>query len=231
MGLQPYIYGIDIETDTRVHGFDPAVAPITTVALSGRTFEELFLGDEADLLGALDRRLASLPPGLIATWNGATFDLPFIADRAQLLGVPLHLRLCLDRSLTMGRSPLPGHAGAYRAAWGDHAHLDTYRIYGETSTGWPVPGWSSLRTIGRLIGLNQRAGHLPRQPDLATEALHANAASDARLARALAERRWAAGLRLADQVSPEETQQVAVAVRRVARQGRFEPMPVRTALG
>lgn len=226
MGQQPFIYGIDIETDTRVDGSDPAVASITTVVLSGQGFEEFFIGDEADLLTALDRRLASLPPGLLASWNGATFDLPFIADRAELLGVALRLRLCPDQSLTMGRPTLPGHASAYRASWADHAHLDTYRIYGDTST-----GWASLRTIGRLIGLGEQGGRAVRRSDLANEALHANAASDARLARSLAERRWTAGLRLADRVTAEETRPVAVSAPRVARADRFHPSPVQTAVG
>lgn len=160
MGQTAVIYGLDIETDTSGDGWDPAVASVRTVALSCRSLDEVFTGDEATLLAELDHRLATLPPGIIATWNGSTLDLPFIADRARLLGVDLSLRLCLDRRLTLDRAPLPGHAGAYRGAWGHHAHLDTFRLYGQGS---PSPTWTSLRTIGRLLGL----GGLPRprRPD------------------------------------------------------------------
>ena len=48
------IYGLDIETDTSHDGLDPAVARVRAVALSGRTFDDLFVGDEADLLRQLD---------------------------------------------------------------------------------------------------------------------------------------------------------------------------------
>lgn len=230
MGQQPQIYGIDIETDTRYDGLDPAVASVRTVALSNQDFDEVFVGDEATLLTTLDRRLAELPPGVLATWNGATFDLPFIADRARLLDLDLGLTLCLDRRLTLGRTPLPGHAGAYRGAWGHHGHLDTFRLYGGTS----APGRMSLRALGRLVGLGTHAGSAPRGSDQANEALHAHAASDARLARVLAERRWNAALRLVDRVEPDEAQPVSVAARRLERQARIDgyqgTRPLRPAL-
>ena len=47
------VYGLDIETDTRTDAVDPAIAPVVTVALSGRNFDEVFVGPEADLLVAL----------------------------------------------------------------------------------------------------------------------------------------------------------------------------------
>ncbi len=212
---QPQIYGLDIETDTARGGFDPAVTPLLRVALSGRSFDEVFVGDEATLLGALDARLRALEPGILATWNGATFDLPFIADRARLAGVELDLHLCPDRALTRGRTTLPGHAGAYRASWGGHAHLDTFRLYGDHG---PSP-WTSLRTIGRLLGLGS-AGPADRTHDLANEALHAHAASDARLARVLAQRRWAVAVRLVDRLADDEARPVTVAAERLARQAR-----------
>lgn len=211
------IYGLDIETDTQCDGADPAVAAVRTIALSTRRADEVFTGDEATLLRQLNDRLASLPPGIVATWNGATFDLPFIADRARVLGVHLDLRLCLDRRLTLGRTPLPGHAGAYRGAWGQHGHVDTFRLYGLSSAS---PVWTSLRTIGRVLGLGPQAGPTDRTLDLANEALHAHAASDARLARVLAERRASAAMRLIDRLDPDEVQTVAVAARRLARQER-----------
>ena len=216
MGHEHIFYGIDIETDT-TRAVDPAVAPILTVALSGVAFDEEFTGGEADLLRALNARLATLPPGVLATWNGATFDLPYIADRARVLGVALDLQLCRDRRLTFGRSLLPGHGGAYRGAWGVHGHLDTFRLYGHT--GGPSV-WSSLRTIGRLVGLGAMPTVVRRHDDLANEALHAHASSDARLARVLAERRRAAALRLVDHVEAAEVQPVSVAAARLARQAR-----------
>ncbi len=216
MGYNHNFYGIDIETDT-TQAVDPAVAPIHTVALSGAAFDEEFTGDETELLQALNTRLAALPPGVLATWTGATYDLPYIADRARVLGVDLDLQLCRDRRLTFGRTLLPGHGGAYRGAWGSHGHLDTFRLYGHT--GGPSV-WSSLRTIGRLVGLGTMPMVARRHDDLTNEALHAHARSDARLARVLAERRHVAALRLVDHIDAAEVQPVSVAATRLARQAR-----------
>jgi hypothetical protein len=222
------VYGLDIETDTRTDGADPAVAPVVTVALSGRNLDEIFVGPEPELLAALDERLARLEPGVIATWNGSTFDLPFIADRARLLGLDLGLQLCLDPRLTMGRALLPGHGGAYRAAWHRHGHLDTFRLYGQPSGSGH---WASLRVIGRVLGLSPApalGGGRGCTQLLANEALHAHAPSDARLARVLAERRWSAAHRLIDRVEPLEVQPVSVAAHRLERQARLDRRPVAT---
>lgn len=217
MAHQATIYGLDIETDNTSDGLDPAVASVRAVALSGRTFDELFIGDEVDLLLALDARIASLAPGVVATWNGSAFDLPFLADRARILGVDLGLKLCLDRRLTLHRAPLPGHAGAYRASWYDHGHLDTFRLYGvETSAAQRL----SLRSLGRLVGIGGGEVHPARTQTLCNEALHACAPSDARLARVLAERRWPAAARMIDRVDWNEAEPVAVAAQRLARQDR-----------
>lgn len=200
MGHQAAIYGIDIEIDTRSGRLDTAVAPVRTVALCGRSFDEVFTGDEAALLRDLDHRIRSLAPGVLATWNGGVFDLPFLADRAALLGIEMDLQLQLDRRLTLHRRPLPGHAGAYRGAWGPHRHLDTFRLYGHHG---PSP-WTSLRAIGRLLGLTAPGGPADRTHDLASEAFNAHAASDARLARVLAERRWSTAQRLVDRLGPDQ---------------------------
>ena len=64
------VYGLDIETDTTVDGLDPYVAPVVTVALSNEGFDEVFTGPEDQILRDLDDRLASMSPGVIATWNG-----------------------------------------------------------------------------------------------------------------------------------------------------------------
>jgi DNA polymerase elongation subunit (family B) len=214
MGQLAAIYGLDIETDNSHDGLDPAVASVRAIALSGRTFDELFVGDEADLLRGLDARLAELPVGVVATWNGSAFDLPFLADRARILGVPLGLKLCLDRRLTLQRAPLPGHAGAYRAGWHEHGHLDTYRLYGGAPT---AAQRLSLRSLGRLVGLGCEDVRRTRSQNLSNEALHACAPSDARLARVLAERRWPAAARMIDRVQSDEAQPVSVAAQRLAR--------------
>src|SRR5262245_56341746 len=126
----PPIYGLDIETDTTVDGLDPAVGRVLVAAVATPAGPLVFADDdEAHLLDRLDWCLGGLEPGVIATWNGAKFDLPYLADRAQRVGVDLALRLWLDPRLGLDRPPLPGHAGAYRAAWGAHAHLDAYRLY------------------------------------------------------------------------------------------------------
>src|SRR3954447_16716520 len=103
MRQRPPIYGLDIETDTTENGLDPDVAAVVTVALAGPGYEEVFTGDEPQLLIDLDDRLHQLEPGVIATWNGAAFDLPFLADRAELCDVDLGLRLREDRTITMHR--------------------------------------------------------------------------------------------------------------------------------
>jgi DNA polymerase elongation subunit (family B) len=218
------VYGLDIETDTTHDGLDPAVAAVRAVALSSRAGDELFLGDEADLIRALDRRLATLPVGVLATWNGATFDLPFLADRARILGLDLGLRLCLDRSLTLRRTPLPGHAGAYRGTWHGHGHLDTFRLYGQRRVDAPRP---TLRSLGRRFGIGASVNQQPRHHDLTNEALHAHAPSDARLARVLAERRGAGAIRFIDHVADTEAEEVAVAARRLARRDPAERVVLR----
>lgn len=227
MGHQAVIYGLDIETDNTEDGLDPAVAAVRAVALSGATFDELFVGDEHDILTALDARLASLPTGVVATWNGSAFDLPFLADRARILGVDLGLKLRLDRGLTMHRAPLPGHAGAYRASWHEHGHLDTFRIYGGDTT---AAQRLSLRSLGRLVGIGAAQVHPARTQTLCNEALHACAPSDARLARVLAERRWPAAARMIDRVRWNEAEPVAVAAQRLARQDRTVAAGLRPAV-
>jgi DNA polymerase elongation subunit (family B) len=191
------IYGLDIETDTSIDGLDPAVSPVVTVALSTPEADEVFVGDEPDLLTALDRRLRSLEPGVIATWNGAAFDLPFLADRAAACGLDLGLRLAPDPTVVLSRGPLPGHAGAYRASWYDHGHLDAYRVY-RGDVGRVLHISCSLKTVARVVGLTPVEVDRERIHELAPAVLDAYVASDARLARILAERRWPGVARCVD---------------------------------
>jgi DNA polymerase elongation subunit (family B) len=192
------IYGLDIETDTTVDGLDPSVSRIVAIALSTGG-DELFEGPEDELLEALDHRLAELPPGVIATWNGSAFDLPFIADRAARWRLRLGLHLVADPRMRHRHSPLPGHVHCYRASWFGHSHLDAYRLYRD-DVGPALRISCSLKSIARLVGLAPVEVDRERIHDLSREALHAYAASDARLARVLAERRWATAARRVDQV-------------------------------
>ena len=192
MQPRPPVYGLDIETDTTVDGLDPAVGAIVTVALSGPDGDAVFDGPEASMLIAVDARLAALPPGVLATWNGAHFDLPFLADRAAHHGVALGLRLTLDPRIPSRRDPLPGHDGAYRAWWHGHRHVDAYQLY-RSDVGSVLGISCSLKTIARLVGLAPIEVDRARIHDLTPEALAAYVVSDARLARLLAERRADAG--------------------------------------
>jgi DNA polymerase elongation subunit (family B) len=189
MAGPPLIYGLDIETDTTVDGLDPAVAPVVTVALSGPRGDEVFEGDEASVLSALDARLRALAPGVLATWNGAAFDLPFLADRARACGLALGLRLVPDPTDMLDRCPLPGHVGAYRAWWYGHRHLDAYRVY-RGDVGRVLHLSCSLKAVARLVGIRPVEVDRERIHELAPAVLADYVASDARLARLLAERRW-----------------------------------------
>lgn len=197
------VYGLDIETDTSVDGLDPRVAPVVTVALAGVGYEETFSGPEQHLLTELDERLAQLEPGIIATWNGAAFDLPFLADRAAINDIRLGLRLQPDDTIAIRKAPLAGHNGAYRASWFDHSHIDAYRLYrGDVGPALRIS--CSLKSIARFVGLAPVEVDRTRIHDLSNEALHAYAASDARLARILTERRWGTASRFVDEMVRDE---------------------------
>ena len=191
------VYGLDIETDTSIDGLDPAVAPVVTIGLSNDGYDEVFTGPEHEILHDIDERLAELEPGVIATWNGAAFDLPFLADRASLHGIPLGLRLRGDPRLQLDHDPLPGHSFAYRARWFHHGHVDAYRLY-RADVGPALRVSCSLKSIARLVGFTPVDVDRTRIHDLSHEILHAYAASDARLARVLTERRWPTAVRYVD---------------------------------
>ncbi|MCP3853272.1 MAG: hypothetical protein GY745_20785 [Actinomycetia bacterium] len=185
MNRQPVLYGLDIEIDTTIEALDPEVSPIMGVALSGPRVDELFTGPEPLLLAGLDHRLQGLEPGVIVTWDGARFDLPFIAARARVWDTPLHLHL----------EARPGSDGSFNAMWGPHRHLDARRLYDQAGRG---------RT---RFGRRRAAGSAP--PELGSEALHANPASDARLARTLADRRWGVARRSIDRLVAQPGQLVS----------------------
>lgn len=200
-GRRP-LYGLDIETDTSADGLDPGVARVVAVAVSSAARGELVLtGPEAALLAALDAHLGALAPGVIVTWNGGAFDLPFLATRAERAGVELGLELAWDpRGYRPGRAPLPGSIGTYAASWHGHVHLDAYRAW-RTLAGPDEP--CGLKAVARAEGFD------PVELDDVT-ALHAlpagdlcrYVASDARVTRDLAERRWRDVRRFIDRLPP-----------------------------
>lgn len=193
-GLPLPLYGLDIETDTSCGGLDPRVGGVIAAAVSTPTDTVALTGPEAELLASLDELLASLAPGVVVTWHGAGFDLPFLADRARLTGVRLGLELRLDSRIDV-RGPLAGHAGAYRARWAAHTHLDAYQLYRDV--GRAVMLSCSLKSMARFFGLDAIEVDRARVHELEPLDLSAYVASDAELARQLAALRWhAASLHL-----------------------------------
>ena len=162
MGRRLPVYGLDIETDTSVDGLDPATSRVLTVALSQAGIDEMFVGFEHELLAELDDRLAQLEPGRVRHVERCRVRPPVPRRPRRALGAATRAATSGSiPTIRLQHAPLPGHAGAYRAAWHHHGHLDAYRLYRDDVH------------------------------DLTTEAMHAYASSDARLARVLTERRWA----------------------------------------
>lgn len=188
-------YGLDIETDTTVNGLDPAVAAVVAVAVVGHDLEVVLEGDEPTLLRELDELLRSLPAGILITWNGAGFDLPFLADRATRHDLRLGLRLEIDPTRHGRRDPLPGHDGAYRGRWYDHAHLDGYRLF-RADVGASLGLSCGLKPLAHMVGLPVIEVDRARIHELDDATRRAYVASDAYLARALTRRRvrWEAGI-------------------------------------
>ena len=225
---QPAIYGIDIETDTSSNGLDPAVAARASpspcpAARSTRSSSVR----RRSCSRTLDTRLASLAPGVLATWNGATFDLPFIADRARLLGVGIGLHLCLDRRLTLDRPTLPGHGGAYRGAWGHHAHLDTFRLYGPAAGRIP---WLAPHRSGGSSASAARAAPptapttSPTRPSTPTPPAMPASPGCWPSAGGATPCAWSTAW------GTQEARPVSVAAQRLERQARHEGRPLRPAV-
>ena len=208
MGPDQPLYGLDIETDTTIDGLDPATSPIVAVAVSSAEHDVVLTGPEATILGNLDALLLETAPGIIVTWNGAAFDLPFLADRGDHLGVPLGLRLRLDPVLR-ARTPLPGHEGAYRAGWHGHRHLDAYRVY-RNDLHRHLELSCSLKSVASFLGIPAVQVDASRIHELGPEELAAYVASDARVACAVARRRWATATPFLDPVvEPGEVRPLA----------------------
>jgi hypothetical protein len=193
----PPLYGLDVETDTSVDGLDPSCSAIVAVAVATPWGDEVLTGAEPDLLRRTDDLVASLPAGVLVTWNGSGFDLPFLADRSRLAGVPIGLRLWNDASVAASRPSLPGHAAPYRGAWYHHGHLDGYRLY-RSDVGRSLGLSCGLKALARLCGLEPVEVDRSQVHRLGHDELRDYVASDARLARALVARRLPAALGFAD---------------------------------
>lgn len=200
---RPALYGLDIETDTSCDGLDPTVACVVAVALSSEHAGEVVLtGSEAGVLAALDSQLAALPAGVIVTWNGGAFDLPFLAARAAVAAVRLGLELAWDPAASRpGRPPLPGALGTCAARWYGHDHLDVYRAWRQSVAVADEP--CGLKAVARSEGF------VPVEVDDVTMLHHEPlahlrryVASDAVLARQLAEGHWGTVRRFVDRLPP-----------------------------
>ena len=212
------MYGLDIETDTTIDGLDPASSAIVAVALSTADGDIVFLGDEADIISATERALAALDPGVVVTWNGSAFDLPFLVDRAARCDVELSLRLSSDPGIGLHRHPLPGHAAAYRATWGHHAHIDGYLLY-RADVGRSLGLPCGLKRLSRFLGLDPVEVDRALIHELDDDAIREYVASDARLARELVLRR----------LPPRRRMESPVVERRTGEWSPPDPMALRHA--
>jgi uncharacterized protein YprB with RNaseH-like and TPR domain len=201
-GRRP-LYGLDIETDTSADGLDPGVARVVAVAVSSASAGDVVLtGPEAGVLAALDAHLADLEPGVLVTWNGGAFDLPFLSARSVVVGVPLGLELAWDPAgYRVGRSPLPGALGTYAAGWYGHEHVDAYRAW---RTRLAAPDEScGLKAVARSCGLDAvELDDIALLHQASPDELRRYVASDASLARRLAELRWGEVRRCIDRLPP-----------------------------
>ena len=196
-------YGLDIETDTTIDGLDPEVAAVVAVAVAGADLEVVLDGDETSILRELDALLASLPAGVLVTWNGSAFDLPFLGDRARRRNVELGLRLELDPSIPGHHDPLVGHRGAYRAGWHAHRHLDGYQVF-RADVGAALHMSCGLKPLARFVGLPVVEVDRAQIHELTDAEVRSYVASDAHLARALVTRRWATARRAVDAEVPPQ---------------------------
>lgn len=194
--MVPPRYGLDIETDTSAGGLDPAGSAVVAAAVSTENGERVFEGDEVEVLTSLDAHLASLPAGIIVTWNGSGFDLPFIARRAELLRLHLALRLSDDATACL-RDPMPGLVHPQLARWHDHDHIDGYRLY-RADVGRTLGLSCALKAMAAAVGLPAVVVDIAELHNLPSDEVAAYVASDARLARQLVDRRLPHALASAD---------------------------------
>ena len=128
----------------------------------------------------------------MVTWNGCSFDLPFLAIRAAVCDTPLGLELWCRTGADAGASLpdvcWPPPPQGFGGRWAPHAHLDgylTYRADVRRSLGLSC----GLKAMSRLVGLQPVEVDYDQLHTLSDHDLAAYAASDARLACRLVQRR------------------------------------------
>ncbi|MEZ5377665.1 MAG: hypothetical protein R2733_14265 [Acidimicrobiales bacterium] len=189
MPALPLIYGLDLVTNTEGPTIDLTSDRIVAIGLSTEAGEELYEGDEAELLTMVDRRLEMLRHGVLTTWGGSVLALPLLHGRVAALGLDLSLRIFPDerRNPRNGASaPISGVEQPMWGAWHSHPHLDLARVYDDDHR-----RWNPLRTRRTTP-----ESHFPATDELTAR----DPRDDARLARTLAERRWAQARRLIDRM-------------------------------
>ncbi|MEM8706799.1 MAG: ribonuclease H-like domain-containing protein [Actinomycetota bacterium] len=183
------LIGLDIETDTTIDGLDPRQSAVLAVAVSGAGHDVVIDGpDESSILRRVDELLASIPHGILVTWNGSGFDLPFIAARAAVLGLSLGLVTRHDPRMPGRHDPLPGEPGRVRGRWHALRHLDGYQPY-RSDVGHVLSISCGLKSLAKLAGLEVVEVDRSRIHELTPAEMHDYVLSDARLARELVERR------------------------------------------
>lgn len=171
---QPLVYGFDLCTDTTGSAIDPAINRITKIGLSTPAGEEIYDGEEGEILHLVDHRLAVLPPGVLVTWQGSILDLPLFTARAAATGLESGLRLRPDHRPAPA-SVLLDIEHPWCSDWYSHRHLELRRVY-DTGNRW----WNPMRN--KL----DPESMIPPPDALVCR----DPSRDARLARVLAERRW-----------------------------------------
>ncbi len=163
---------------------DRARHRITKIVISTPAGEEVYEGDEGEVLHLVDHRIAVLPPGIVVTWQGSILDFPLIVDRARTNGLETGIRLRADHR-PAPTSALEGLEHPWCSDWYSHRHLELRRVY-DASARW----WKPIRS--------------KLDPEALTPASEASTAPeparDARLARVLAERRWGQAKKLIDRM-------------------------------
>lgn len=206
-------YAVDIETDTtpchqppqrccETRGLDPSRTRITEIAVvGGKLFSEVLVAEpptrrqtagegtaaEAKMLAQFTNLLGALETGVVVTWNGAAFDAPFLAERYQANRMSSPIRLAYDPSILLKYAALPGHPGAYRAAFGSHRHIDIAPIFQPVAEALGVR--YSLKPMTRaMLGADPIEVTRTRMHDLSSQARRDYVASDAGITLALSQR-------------------------------------------
>lgn len=149
------LYAFDIETTSLTWD----TGQVTTVAVCST--EHAFVLEDTDeirLLRALRSHMASLPEGIVVTWNGAAFDGPYLAGRADVLGIERPCTLFADRTIAPKYEPQPGfprhgmHPIFDAAGIGLHHHLDVAYLWRQRAETDGVR-WA-LKPVARHLGID-----------------------------------------------------------------------------